>query len=654
MMVTTTGLSGLMVRLITAVLVAVFLLLVLQFPIPALAEASAWQALQEAIDRAGDGEVIILSEDLTALETDEAITIPEGSRLTLDLNGHTLNSSMEPNQTGRMRCVINIRAGAILTLRDSGGSGVLTGGFRDNGGGIVNRGTLIMEGGCVSGNTALKSGGGIANYGTMILTGGSVTGNTALLDGSDIFNEAKGHLTAGGDAVFDSGEAKRGGIRNDGTMTIIDAQSGEVRIEDMPLINFFITELSILPVAALLLALLLTVWLDGYLSRERRRVMVIIIALVFGLLFQNYWDNRLSLEQAYNALRVPLSVLGYILRPVILVMFLYIVKPGGRYHAAWALIGVNAAVYMTAFFLDIAFHFTSNGHFKAGPLRDTCTLVSAVLYAWLFFLTMRQFRPRVRKESWIPIMVTVLIGGAVTLDYIDIFSDQPVSFVTMAIAISCVFYYIWLHLQFVREHEDGLRAGQRVQIMLSQIKPHFLYNALGAIEELCDSDPPKAKEATVKFSEYLRGNMNAISAEGMIPFEQELSHTKMYLELEQLRFEDALRIRYDISCTDFSIPALTLEPIVENAVRHGVRSKPDGRGTVAIATAETENDDLVIVTDDGPGFDPDAVSDDGQPHVGIPNVRDRLETVCGGSLLIESERCRGTKAIIRIPKKKEG
>ena len=93
---------------------------------------------------------------------------------------------------------------------------------------------------------------------------------------------------------------------------------------------------------------------------------------------------------------------------------------------------------------------------------------------------------------------------------------------------------------------------------------------------------------------------------------------------------------------------------MENAVRHGVRAKPDGRGTVAIATVETQNDDLVIVTDDGAGFDPDTVPDDGQPHVGIRNVRDRLKSVCGGSLVIESAPSQGTKAIICIPKSREG
>ena len=610
----------------------------------------SWSALQDSIDRAEDGEIITLSEDLTALEADAEITIPAGKRLTLDLNGHVLDASMQNDQTGRVRCVINISAGAILTLRDSGGSGVLTGGFHDNGGGVLNRGTLIMEGGRVTGNTALHSGGGIANFGTMVLTGGSVTGNTALRDGSDILNQAKGHLTVGGNVMLDSGEAKGGGIHNEGTLTVIDAQSGEAHIDDMPIIKRFIAQLSILPVAALLLALLLTVWLDDYLSRERKRAMVINIALMFALLFQNYWDNRLSAAAAYNALRIPFSVFGYALRPAILVLFLYIVKPGGRYRVAWALVGINAAVYMTAFFSDIAFSFTSNGHFKSGPLRDTCTLVSAVLYAWLFFLTMRQFRPRARKESWIPILVTVLIGMAVAMDYIDIFSDQPVSYLTMAIAISCVFYYIWLHLQFVREHEDALVTGQRVQQMLSQIKPHFLHNALTLIIDLCDTAPQKAKAATVEFSRYLRGNMESIDRAGPIPFEKELEHTKLYLNIEQMRFAGDLQVRYDIACTDFSLPALTVEPLAENAVRHGVREKPDGRGTVVIATRETPDGYEITVTDDGPGFDPDRLPEDGQMHVGIANVRERLRQIVDGSLEYRSAPGEGTTAIIRIPK----
>ena len=610
----------------------------------------SWSALQDSIDRAEDGEIITLSGDLKALDTDAEITIPAGKRLTLDLNGHVLDSAMNPRQTERKRCVIKIREGAMLTLRDSGGSGVLTGGFHDNGGGVWNLGTLIMEGGCVTGNTALDSGGGVANYGTMVLTGGSVQGNTALRDGGEVFNEAKARLTVGGDVVIGNDEAKHSGIRNEGALTVIGAQNNEARIEDMPTLKHVIAHLSAIPIAVLLLALLLTVWLDAYLSAERKRVMVIIVALVFSLILQNYMDNRLSLAEVYNALRIPVSIYGYAIRPVILVMFLYIVKPRGRYRVAWAMVGANAAVYLTAFFSNIAFYFSSNGHFHAGPLRHTCTLISAVLYAWLFWLTMRQFRPRQRKESWIPILVTALIGGAAIMDFTVAFIEQPVAYLTMAIAISCVFYYTWLHLQFVREHEDALVTGQRVQQMLSQIKPHFLHNALTLIIDLCDTAPQKAKEATVEFSRYLRGNMESIDRTGPISFEKELEHTKLYLDIEQMRFAGDLQVRYDIACTGFSLPALTVEPLAENAVRHGVREKPDGRGTVVIATRETPDGYEITVTDDGPGFDPDRLPEDGQMHVGIANVRERLRQIVDGSLEYRSAPGEGTAAIIRIPK----
>ena len=610
----------------------------------------SWSALQDSIDRAEDGEIITLSEDLKALDADAQITIPAGKRLTLDLNGHVLDSAMNPRQTERKRCVIKIREGAMLTLRDSGGSGVLTGGFHDNGGGVWNLGTLIMEGGCVTGNTALDSGGGVANYGTMVLTGGSVQGNTALRDGGEVFNEAKARLTVGGDVVIGNDEAKHSGIRNEGALTVIGAQNNEARIEDMPTLKHVIANLSAIPIAVLLLALLLTVWLDAYLSAERKRVMVIIVALVFSLILQNYMDNKLSLAEVYNALRIPVSIYGYAIRPVILVMFLYIVKPRGRYRVAWAMVGANAAVYLTAFFSNIAFYFSSNGHFHAGPLRHTCTLISAVLYAWLFWLTMRQFRPRQRRESWIPILVTALIGGAAIMDFTVAFIEQPVAYLTMAIAISCVFYYTWLHLQFVREHEDALVTGQRVQQMLSQIKPHFLHNALTLIIDLCDTAPQKAKEATVEFSRYLRGNMESIDRTGPISFEKELEHTKLYLDIEQMRFAGDLQVRYDIACTGFSLPALTVEPLAENAVRHGVREKPDGRGTVVIATRETPDGYEITVTDDGPGFDPDRLPEDGQMHVGIANVRERLRQIVDGSLEYRSAPGEGTAAIIRIPK----
>ena len=185
--------------------------------------------------------------------------------------------------------------------------------------------------------------------------------------------------------------------------------------------------------------------------------------------------------------------------------------------------------------------------------------------------------------------------------------------------------------------------------MLSQIKPHFLYNALGTVEELCDIDPQAAKEATAMFAKYLRGNMSAISATAAVPFSKELEHTKLYLEIEKLRFEDALTVRYDIACTDFFVPSLTLEPIVENAVEHGIRGTADGRGTVTVTTRRSEDCYEISVTDDGPGFDPDALPDNDETHVGLRNVRERLQSVCGGTMQVESGKGEGTTVTLRIP-----
>ena len=611
-----------------------------------------WAALQAAVNSAQYGAVIALTDDLTALETDVAINIPAGKRLTLDLNGHMLDRNRRKRDV-HVGSVINVEAGAMLSLRDSGGTGVVTGGSHDNGGGILNRGTLILEGGCVTGNTALHNGGGLANYGTMLLMGGRVTGNTALEQGGGAFNHAKARLTMEDGTVSGNSAPKHGDLANEGTLTVIGAEDGGTYIEDMPVLRRFMAQLSIIPTAVLLIALLLAIWLDAYLDRDRKQGMVIIIALVFSLMLQNYLDNRLSAVGAYNGVRVPVAVYGYAVRPVILAMFLRIVKPDGDYRAVWTIVVANALVYMTAFFSDVAFHFTVAGHFKGGPLRQTCTVVSALLFGHLLYLTIRRFRPRQRRESWIPLLVTVVIAGAVAMDFNAAFNDAPISFLTLAIAISCVFYYIWLHLQFVREHEEALKAGQRVRLMLSQIKPHFLHNALTVIVGLCDMDPQRAKQATLKFARYLRGNMDSIENAGLIPFGKELEHTRLYLEIEQYRFGDALKVNYDIACDDFSVPALTLEPLVENAVRHGVRENPGGRGAVTISAREVSDHYEISVTDDGPGFDPSRLQQDDQRHVGIPNVRERLAEVCRGTLEFDVAPGRGVTVRIIIPKGQE-
>lgn len=221
--------------------------------------------------------------------------------------------------------------------------------------------------------------------------------------------------------------------------------------------------------------------------------------------------------------------------------------------------------------------------------------------------------------------------------------------------ISALVMYLFILSDQTRRYYAQIAENKQLQvdIMLSQIRPHFLFNSLGAIQALCRVDPEAAENATKLFARYLRGNLEALSQNRLIPFERELQHVGCYLELEQLRFGDALQVRYDLRFTDFMIPSLTLQPLVENAVRHGIRGTETGNGMVQISSMNNGNRIEVVVSDNGKGFDPEAKIVDGRMHIGLENVRYRLKAVAGGELLIRSEKGKGTEAVIVLLKERE-
>lgn len=193
----------------------------------------------------------------------------------------------------------------------------------------------------------------------------------------------------------------------------------------------------------------------------------------------------------------------------------------------------------------------------------------------------------------------------------------------------------------------------KIGVMVSQVQPHFMYNALSSIAMMCSIDPETAQEATVTFADYLRVNMDSLKQKGPVPFSRELEHLKKYLYIEKLRFRDKLNIVYDIQTEDFELPQLSVQPLVENAVKHGVGMKKNG-GTVTIASKETDSAYEVIISDDGVGFDTNAErQDDGRSHVGMENTKKRLKDMCGADVIITSTIGKGTVARIVIPKEEK-
>ena len=181
-------------------------------------------------------------------------------------------------------------------------------------------------------------------------------------------------------------------------------------------------------------------------------------------------------------------------------------------------------------------------------------------------------------------------------------------------------------------------ARRRMQVAVLEMRPHFIYNTMMTIYSLCALDPQKARQVTRDFSIYLRNNFAAIAQEGTIPFDK---------ELEQARFEGKLFVEFDTPNTMFRVPPLTLQPIVENAVKHGI--DPDLEPLyVFVRTCVTDGEIVIIVEDTGPGFAGVPPSDN-EPHIALDNIRERLRTMCGGTLEIEPRKESGTKVTIRIP-----
>ena len=214
-----------------------------------------------------------------------------------------------------------------------------------------------------------------------------------------------------------------------------------------------------------------------------------------------------------------------------------------------------------------------------------------------------------------------------------------------SVSIMIMFVFILLDQveQGIRQQEEN--ASQRASIIVLQMRPHFIYNTLMSIYYLCKQDAEKAQQVILDFSKYLRANFTAIAKEDTIAFPEELEHTRAYLAVEQARFQDQLMVEFDTPFTDFRIPPLTLQPIVENAVKHGLDPELEPL-FISVSTREKDGFAEIIVDDSGPGFTP---ADDDEPHIALANIIERLKMMCGGELDIGKRDCGGTVVTVRIP-----
>ncbi|MBR3227171.1 MAG: histidine kinase [Erysipelotrichaceae bacterium] len=194
----------------------------------------------------------------------------------------------------------------------------------------------------------------------------------------------------------------------------------------------------------------------------------------------------------------------------------------------------------------------------------------------------------------------------------------------------------------------------RLRNFTSQMQPHFLYNTLGSIQEIILEDPTYAYKLLGDFTVHLRSCIRAMTNDEPIPFEQEEDNIKAYVNIEKMRFGDKLKVVYDIGTRDFLILPLSIQPIVENAIRHGIYERGERGGTLTIRTVDNGEDISVIVEDDGVGFDVEAFRHDldtgKHDATGLRNIMFRLDIVMGATVDIESCIGTGTRVTVRIRK----
>lgn len=222
----------------------------------------------------------------------------------------------------------------------------------------------------------------------------------------------------------------------------------------------------------------------------------------------------------------------------------------------------------------------------------------------------------------------------------------------------CVIYDLTEQQRKEKELRDLERELQmsRMRNFTSQMQPHFLYNALSSIQEIVLDDPQYASKLIGDFTIHLRSCIRAMASDAPIPFDQELANVRAYVNIEKMRFGDKLEVVYDVQASDFSILPLTVQPIVENAIRHGIYERGAQGGEVRLRTAEREDAWVIEVHDDGVGFDVEAyragLASGERDSTGIRNIIFRLDKVMGATVKMESRPDVGTTVTIEVPKKR--
>lgn len=306
--------------------------------------------------------------------------------------------------------------------------------------------------------------------------------------------------------------------------------------------------------------------------------------------------------------------------------------------------------YIYFFDIDNNYHRGEYYYIALIPVFCCFVLIFIIVFAYRKYMSLLQ-----------KIALIVYLSFPVCSAVIMVATGEVSSIINIAITISLVLMYLLYEIEknqrMLRQAEEliekeRVNAQFKNTMLWTQIQPHFIYNNLNVIQFLCKKDPELAAEAVVHLSAFLRSYIDAYDMDMCIPISEEMDVINHYIYIQKLRYGDKLDVKLDIGEFDFSVPPLSIECLVENAIRHGVAQKVEG-GKVSIRIMETLDEFMVEVEDNGVGFDAEELKiADGKNHVGLKNTNSRLQYMVNGRLEVQSQVGQGCRAIVHIPKRK--
>ena len=314
-----------------------------------------------------------------------------------------------------------------------------------------------------------------------------------------------------------------------------------------------------------------------------------------------------------------------------------------------ALWGVYMILLVYTQFSETIYYIDAGNVYHRGPWYPVLLIPPVLIMAGNLIGLIRR-RRKLSARQRLAFAVYLLLPLACMLIQMRFYGLYVIVFGT-SVAAFFMFTYILMDQTERFYRQEAENAKLKVDILMAQIKPHFIYNSLVAIRSYLD-EPEKAEEVLDHFAGFLRGSIDVLEETGCIRAGREFETVENYLYMEKERFGDDLAVVYEIGDSDFDLPAFSVQTLVENAVRHGIRESEIGKGTVRIKSYRTQTDHVVEVWDDGAGFregayQPGAEKPEGnrhRAHIGLSNLQKRLSLMCGGCLEIGN----GKETVVRM------